>query len=189
MLDDRIPVWPPDMSAILYGRISNPDWQFPSYETGRLARIFSIDPSFAFGNAEPLVTLQRLTAAYMCLADNTAPSTQKRAEKAVEKLIDMVGTAKEGAAFLNSLPLGIAAPLREAVRTCQLSPPSHWRTEHYNLVGRHDLAFSIAGTQPEIPQRGISQSAETYMVRVRDSGRGAVAHLTFAEHPPTGGDR
>lgn len=168
MLDDRIPVWPPDMSAILYGRISNPDWQFPSYETSRLARLFSLDPSFAFGSTEPLMSLQCLTVTYMCLADNTVQSTQKRAEKTVEKLVDMLGTAKKGTAFLNSLPLGIAAPLREAIRTCQLSPPSHWRTEHYDLIGRHDLAFSIAGTQSEILQRGIFQSAETYMVRPHD---------------------
>jgi anaphase-promoting complex subunit 1 len=109
MLDDQIPVWPPDMSAVLYGRISNPDWQFPSYETSRLSRLFSLDPSFAFGNTEPLMSLQRLTAAYTCLADNKA-STQKRAEQTVERLVelvDMLGTAKKGAAFLNSLPLGI----------------------------------------------------------------------------------
>jgi anaphase-promoting complex subunit 1 len=164
MLDDRIPVWPPDMSAILYGRISNPDWQFPSYETSRLARLFSIDPSFAFGNTEPLMSLQRLTATYMSLADNAVPSTQRRAEQSVEKFVDMLGTAKKGTAFLNSLPLGIAAPIREVIRTCQLAPPSHWRTEHYDLIGRPDLAFSIAGTQPKLSQSGTSQSAETYMV-------------------------
>ncbi|KAG2152809.1 hypothetical protein DEU56DRAFT_977198 [Suillus clintonianus] len=163
MLDDRIPVWPPDMSAILYGSISNPDWQFPAYGTSRLARSFSIDPSFAFGDTEPLVSLQRLTAAYKCLADKTVPSTQKRAEVTVEKLVDILGTAEKGSAFLNSLPLGIAAPLREAVRTCQLAPPSHWRKEHYDLIGRRDLAFSVAGTQPELSQKGIAQSPETYM--------------------------
>jgi len=176
------------MSAVLYGRISNPDWQFPSYETSQLSRLFSLDPSFAFGNTEPLMFLQRLTAAYTCLADNKA-STQKRAEQTVEKLVDMLGTAKKGAAFLNSLPLGIAAPLREAIRTCQLSPPSHWRTEHYDLVGRRDLAFSIAGTQPEpdLSHGGIAQSAETYMV---DS---TIYHIVIAdplsEYSPTSNDQ
>lgn len=188
MLDDRIPVWPPDMSAILYGSISNPDWQVPAYGTSRLARSFSIDPSFAFGDAEPLVSLQRLTAAYLCLADKTVPSTQKRAELTVEKLVDILGTAEKGSAFLNSLPLGIAAPLREAIRTCQLSPPSHWRKEHYDLIGRRDLAFSVLGTQPELSQKGIAQSPETYMVGTCKSGYILAADLIL-EHPPTGDDR
>ncbi|KAG2076443.1 hypothetical protein BDR04DRAFT_1148887 [Suillus decipiens] len=162
-LDDRLPVWPLDMLAILYGSISHVDWQFPPYGTSRLAHSFSVDPSFAFGDTEPVVSLERLTTVYVCLADKSVTSTQKRAELTVEKLVEMLGTAEKGSAFLDSLPLGIAAPLREAIRTCQLSPPSHWRKEHYELIGRRDLAFSVAGTQPELSQKGIAQSAETYM--------------------------
>ncbi|KIJ60441.1 hypothetical protein HYDPIDRAFT_43294 [Hydnomerulius pinastri MD-312] len=163
MLDDRIPVWPPDMAAILYGRISNPDWKFPSYETPRLASLFDIQPSYAFGNVEPLTSLQRLTTAYMCLSDSSITSAQKRAELTVETLVRMWGTAKKGHLFLDSLPLGIAAPLREAIRTCQLSPPAHWQSQHYELIGRRDLAFSVAKVQPVISQQGVYQSAETYM--------------------------
>ena len=164
MLDDRIPVWPPDMCAILYGRISNPDWKIPPYETSLLASMFNIQPSYAFGKVEPLSSLQRLTTAYLCLSDSTIPSAQQRAEVTVEALVRMWGTAKNGHFFLDSLPLGIAAPLREAIRTCQLSPPPHWQSEHYELIGRRDLAFSVATVQPVISQQGIYQSAETYMV-------------------------
>ncbi|KAI9571862.1 anaphase promoting complex subunit 1 [Boletus coccyginus] len=163
MLDDRIPVWPPDMAAILYGRISNPDWKFPAYETSRLAAMFDIQPSYAFGKVEPLSSLQRLTTAYLCLSDGSITSAQKRAEMTVETLVRMWGTAKKGHLFLDSLPLGITAPLREAIRTCQLSPPPHWQPEHYELIGRRDLAFSVAMVQPVISQPGIYQSAETYI--------------------------
>ncbi|KAF8840326.1 hypothetical protein BDN67DRAFT_1069395 [Paxillus ammoniavirescens] len=163
MLDDRIPVWPPDMAAVFYGSINNPDWTIPTYETPRLASLFDICPSYAFGNVEPLTSLQRLTTAYLCLSDNSIPTAQKRAEKTVETLVRMWGTAKKGHLFLDSLPLGIAAPLREAIRTCQLSPPSHWQSEHYELIGRRDLAFSVAKVQPVISQQGIFQSAEAYM--------------------------
>ncbi|KAG6373998.1 anaphase promoting complex subunit 1 [Boletus reticuloceps] len=166
-LDDRIPVWPPDMAAILYGRISNPDWKFPVYETPRLAAMFDIQPSYAFGKVEPLGSLQRLTTAYLCLSDGSTASAQKRAEMTVETLVRMWGTAKKGQLFLDSLPLGIAAPLREAIRTCQLSPPSHWQPEHYELIDRRDLAFSVAMVQPVISQQGIYQSAETYMTSHR----------------------
>ncbi|KAG9311019.1 anaphase promoting complex subunit 1 [Chiua virens] len=165
--DDRIPVWPPDMAAVLYGRISNPDWKFPVYETPRLATMFDIHPSFAFGKVEPLSSLQRLTTAYLCLSDSSIPSAQKRAEMTVETLVRMWGTAKKGHLFLDSLPLGIGAPLREAIRTCQLSPPSHWQPEHYELIGRRDLAFSVAMGQPVISQQGVYQSAEAYMTSHR----------------------
>ncbi|KAI5993715.1 hypothetical protein F5J12DRAFT_858509 [Pisolithus orientalis] len=130
-LDDRIPVWPPDMTAVLYGRLSNPDWKFLPYESPRLASLFDIQPS--------------------------------RAELTVETLIQTWGTAKKGFLFLDRLPLGIAAPLREAIRTCQLSPPGNWRSEHYELVGRRDLAFSVAKVQPVHFQQGLYQSPENYM--------------------------
>ncbi|KAI6017045.1 hypothetical protein EDC04DRAFT_2902833 [Pisolithus marmoratus] len=162
-LDDRIPVWPPDMTAVLYGRLSNPDWKFLPYESTRLASLFDIQPSFAFGDAEPLLTLQRVTTAYLCLAGDSVASTQRRAQLTVETLIQTWGTAKKGLRFLDSLPLGIAAPLREAIRTCQLSPPGNWRSEHYKLVGRQDLAFSVAEVQPVHFQQGLYQSPETYM--------------------------
>ncbi|KAI6022871.1 hypothetical protein BKA83DRAFT_463602 [Pisolithus microcarpus] len=162
-LDDRIPVWPPDMTAVLYGRLSNPEWKFLPYESPRLASLFDIQPSFAFGNAEPLLTLQRVTTAYLCLAGDSVASTQRRAELTVETLIQTWGTAKKGLLFLDSLPLGIAAPLREAIRTCQLSPPGNWRSEHYELVGRRDLAFSVAKVQPVHFQQGLYQSPETYV--------------------------
>ncbi|KAH7911788.1 hypothetical protein BJ138DRAFT_869582 [Hygrophoropsis aurantiaca] len=166
-IDDRIPVWPPDMSAILYGRISNPEWEFPSCSTHEFATLFQVTPSFAYGSSEPLQTVKCLTAAYMCLADKTITSTQKRAERTVEMLIQQRGTARSGIQLLDSLPLGIAAPLREAIRTCQLSPPSSWSPDHYELIGRRDLAYSVAQTQPDISHKGLFLSADTYMSKHR----------------------
>ncbi|KAH7924451.1 hypothetical protein BV22DRAFT_509025 [Leucogyrophana mollusca] len=166
-LDDRIPVWPPDMSAILYGRISNPEWDFPSYSTEGLSSVFQVTPSYSYGSFEPLQTIQRLTAAYVCLADKTVTSTQKRAERTVATLIDLYKTARSGIRFLDSLPLGIAAPLREAIRTCQLSPPAHWLPEHYELIGRRDLAYSVAQIQPDISHKGLFLSADAYMNKHR----------------------
>ncbi|KAJ3806574.1 hypothetical protein F5876DRAFT_80552 [Lentinula aff. lateritia] len=46
-LDDTIPVWPPDISAILYGRISNPEWKVPWFDALELATRFRIQPSYA----------------------------------------------------------------------------------------------------------------------------------------------
>ncbi|KAF5376038.1 hypothetical protein D9615_007761 [Tricholomella constricta] len=137
-IDDRLPVWPPDISAILYGRISHPDWQVPWHDTHDMAIGFGIKPAFAFGRLDPLSSLQHLTNAYRCLADSSVAETQKRAENAMFMMV----TARLGPEFLNRLPIGIAAPLREAARTCQLAPPGDWPLAAYRAIGRNDLAAS-----------------------------------------------
>ncbi|EFX03396.1 20S cyclosome subunit [Grosmannia clavigera kw1407] len=43
------------------------------------------------------------------------------------------------AGMLDSLPEGIAAPLRDAVSRCQQHPPPHWDHGLYELVGRGDI--------------------------------------------------
>ncbi|KAG6853861.1 hypothetical protein C0991_000622 [Blastosporella zonata] len=143
-VDDRLPVWPPDISAILYGRISNPEWQVP-WDTQEVAVRFGIAPAFIYGQLNPLVSLQHLTDIYKCLADKNVPQTQKRAENAIFLMVN----AKLGSEFLSRLPIGIAAPLREAARTCQLAPPGDWPLAAYRAIGRNDLAAS-ADDAPEV---------------------------------------
>ncbi|KAJ6553970.1 hypothetical protein DFH09DRAFT_1366046 [Mycena vulgaris] len=139
-VDDRLPVWPPDVSAILYGRISNPDWQVPWHDTQHIATRFHITPSYAFGRSDPLTTLKKLTSIYKCLADSAEPSSQKRAENAIVLMVDL----QIGPEFLNRLPLGVLSPIREAARTCQLAPPSEWTLDAYRAVGRNDVAASAS---------------------------------------------
>jgi len=124
------------MSAILYGRISNPDWKLAWYDTNKLAALLKTTPSFAYGRLEPLAYLRQLTAVYRCLADKTVEDTRKRAENAVHLMV----RSQIGIDFLNRLPLGLAAPLREVARTCQLSPGQDWSAAAYEFVGRNDLA-------------------------------------------------
>ncbi|KAF5392460.1 hypothetical protein D9757_002247 [Collybiopsis confluens] len=85
-LDDTIPVWPPDISAILYGRISNPEWKVPWFDAFELASRFRIRPSFAYGARDPLEAMKRLTKAYMKLADPDVKRNVKRAESAVRQM-------------------------------------------------------------------------------------------------------
>ncbi|KAK2466609.1 hypothetical protein APHAL10511_000867 [Amanita phalloides] len=139
-LEDRIAVWPPDLSAILFGRINSPDWQFPWPDAGDLAKGLGIAPSFAFGRADPLSTMHELTDIYSILGDNKALTTQSRSEQAVSKLVKSTA----GPEFLNRIPFGIAAPIREAARTCQLAPPANWPLEAYLAIGRNDLAASAS---------------------------------------------
>ncbi|PFH49996.1 hypothetical protein AMATHDRAFT_62013 [Amanita thiersii Skay4041] len=143
-LDDRIPVWPPDLAAILFGRINTPDWQFPWPDANDLSARLGITPSFAFGYAGPLSAMRELIEMYKRLADGKL-NTQSRCEAAVAKLVH----SKFGPDMLNRVPLGLAAPIREALRTCQLAPPGNWPLEAYQAIGRNDLAAS-ASEAPEM---------------------------------------
>jgi len=159
-LDDRIPVWPPDVSAILYGRISNPDWKVPWHDTHHMAVRFEITPSFEYGQLQPLASLHQLTAIYKCLADNKVAQSQKRAENAIYLMV----TSQAGPEFTNRLPLGIASPLREAARTCQLAPPGDWPLSAYRAIGRNDLA-ACASDSPDMLFSDGYRSIKDYIVR------------------------
>ncbi|KAI0063298.1 hypothetical protein BV25DRAFT_1907082 [Artomyces pyxidatus] len=135
-VDDRLPVWPPDMTAVLYGKINNPDWKYQWYDTRRLASQFKLSPAFDYGQVEPLGYLRLLTAVYRCLADKTVDDSRKRAENAMHLMVKSHISAE----FLSCLPLGLAAPLREVARTCQLAPGQDWPAAAYDFVGRNDLA-------------------------------------------------
>ncbi|KZT67155.1 hypothetical protein DAEQUDRAFT_713848 [Daedalea quercina L-15889] len=145
-VDDRIPVWPPDMSAILYGRVNNPDWSLPALESATLAYGFRITPSYAFGNSEPLIYLRQLTEIYMPLADSRVTETRKRADNALQGMVRVSVTGH----LIKCMALGVAAPLREACRTCQLSPSGEWSVPAYSLIGREDLA-EVMNSSPEPP--------------------------------------
>lgn len=51
---------------------------------------------------------------------------------------------ESGSDFLGSLPLGLAGPMREIARTCQLHPGQDWHGAAYSFVGRNDLAEGLA---------------------------------------------
>jgi hypothetical protein len=105
-----------------------------------MASRFHVIPSCAFGRIDPLNTLSKLTTLYKCLADSAEPSSQKRAENTILRMVELRITPE----FLNRLPLGILSPIREAARTCQLAPPSDWPLEAYRVVGRNDVAASAS---------------------------------------------
>ncbi|KAG6812695.1 hypothetical protein H0H92_001324 [Tricholoma furcatifolium] len=143
LIDDRLPVWPPDFSAILFVRVGNPDWHVP-WDMAEWAACFGLVPAFAFGQLNPLSTLLHLAEMYKCLADvKNVPHCQKRAENATFLMVN----AGLGLEFLSRLPVGVAAPLREAARTCQLAPPGDWPLAAYRAIGRNDLAASAEDAQ------------------------------------------
>lgn len=156
-LDDRIPVWPPDISAIFYGRLSNPEWKVPWHDTSSTAARFGVPASFEYGRLDPLRGLHDLSTLYSYLTDGQTTDVRTRAERATRFLV-----AKQGAKFLDSLPLGIAAPLREAARTCQLAPPSSWPLHAYMAIGRNDMAASASEAVEQVGRDG-SKSKDLFV--------------------------
>jgi anaphase-promoting complex subunit 1 len=135
-LDENISVWPPDVPAILYGGLT-PDWRGPLPDLQTIMPPHTAS-SFAFGRLEPMPTLHLLYASYKCFSDPEVEGSQKRAENAIYQMVK----SQSGRECINLLPLSLAAPLREAARTCQLSPPQDWPLAAYRAIGRNDLAAS-----------------------------------------------
>jgi anaphase-promoting complex subunit 1 len=64
----------------------------------------------------------------------------------VEKLYASNGTAE----FLDSLPESVLIPLREAITSCQASPPVTWGADLLSLVDRKDVNMLLF---PELQRR------------------------------------
>jgi anaphase-promoting complex subunit 1 len=146
LLDDSLPAWPGDYSALLFGRINNPEWKGSiPLKPELFANEPNISPPSPFGEVQYLKTIMLLYGVYNILADSKVKTSQTRAENAVSYLVEH-DAADE--AFLGKLPLGVAAPLREAMRTCQLALPPEWPLKAYEAVGRDDVAASAR--QPQV---------------------------------------
>ena len=135
-IDDRLPVWPADMSSILYGRVNNPEWMLPWMESWNLHTLYGYPAAFVYGRQEPLTHLQALNKIYVALSDGKIPDVRKRAEAGL-RAMEESGISPT---ILQNLSLGVSAPLREALRTAQLSPGGDWSVPIYRLIGRNDLA-------------------------------------------------
>ncbi|KAM5530390.1 hypothetical protein V8D89_015951 [Ganoderma adspersum] len=160
-IDDRLPLWPVDMSSILYGRINNPEWSLPWRDSSTLHTLYGYPAAFVFGRQEPLVHLQALNKIYMALSDSKPNDVRRRAEAGLRAMEEAGITT----AILQNLSLGVSAPLRETLRTAQLSPGGDWSVPIYRLIGRNDLAegFSskpaVSATDGYRPVRDILHSS------------------------------
>ncbi|KAK7027346.1 Anaphase-promoting complex subunit 1 [Paramarasmius palmivorus] len=158
-LDDGIPCWPPDVSAILFGRISTPEWPMQWTDASKQAERFRIKPSWAYGRLNPLEPLQRIHAVYEVLGDPNK-KLLKRAEQAVRLMVD----TKIDEKFISKLSIGIAAPLREAIRSMQLVPPSDFPPAAYKAIDREDVAASASAIPDKMSKDGYL-SIKDYLSR------------------------
>ena len=123
------------MLSHLYGRLNNPEWGLPWRESWSILAPPDREASFAFGRQEVLRHLHALTVVYKALSDSKF-DVRRRAEAGL-RAIEEAGISLT---ILQHLSPGVACPLREALRTAQLSPGGDWPVSLYHLVGRNDLA-------------------------------------------------
>lgn len=125
---------PPDVSSALYSRLAQPEHH------SRLLETLANRPNQTFiqGKFEPHPKLREFTQFFTLLSDMNQSDSRKRSEMTVQAMV----SCQYGLDYLNTLPLSISAPLREAARTCQLGPPRAWPVLAYEFVGRSDLTES-----------------------------------------------
>ncbi|KIP09445.1 hypothetical protein PHLGIDRAFT_102877 [Phlebiopsis gigantea 11061_1 CR5-6] len=186
-LDDNLPVWPPDVFALLYGKIGNPDLKVAERDSWEDLLPKDKRPSFVFGLLDPCAQQNRLLQLYCNIGEPRA-DTRRRAEYGLRVMV-----RENYESTLDRLPLGPAAPLREVLRTCQLSPASDWPIPAYQLVGRNDLAEGLSKSPeplhmsgyrsvkdyilPTFPRRSIGEHAD----EVRRAISGEVGSVTGVE--------
>lgn len=152
---------PPDMLSHLYGRLNNPDWGLPWRESWNVIATEECRPSFAFGRQEILRHLHALTLIYKALSDNKF-DVRRRAEAGL-RAIEETGISLT---ILQHLSPGVASPLREALRTAQLSPGGDWPISLYNLVGRNDLAEGFSSHPAIFANHGYRSMRESLVSRI-----------------------
>jgi anaphase-promoting complex subunit 1 len=164
-LDDRVPIWPADSGGffviMLLGPIPPSFKNSMHWDHTRVNDHFHVTPSFAFGRVEPLHALPILSQLYQSFGERENETVQQRSEAVIEKLMDLRVPPR----FLKYLTLGLEAPLKEASRTCQLSPPGGWGTEAYRVIGRDDMAESTRSDPVALINDGY-RSLKDFLVSV-----------------------
>ena len=82
-------------------------------------------------------------------------------------------------ADLDSLPAGVALPLRQAIQHCRSAPPTGWPREAYVLVGRNDIAARMAAAEEE----GRPEAAAVTSIVTTPLGRMAKTASPTKRHP------
>lgn len=72
-----------------------------------------------------------------------SPPTESDSTPTAQKVTDALVKTKIGNSEIDLLPLAVSIPLKEALRTCQLSPPSRWNVDAYRLADRPELARQL----------------------------------------------
>lgn len=153
------------------------------------------------GGAAPLLAQQRapcvrrsadLLAAYALLAEAAAslscgssatqqPEPTQAAdllERCAHRIVRLLVRQHWTLADLDVLPWGVALPLRQAIQHCRGNPPTDWPQEAYVLIGRNDIAASMAAAEQE------ERPAEAAVSSIVSTPLGKMAKTTSPKKAP-----
>lgn len=147
---DDLPVLGPSVFSFLYSRLSSAERTWPNIVPGMVEKA-----CLPFGARDPWGRTRRIDEIYSCFCDEDRKDARSRAEKVVETMVTLDFLSDE----LDDVPFGVAIPIRESLRLCQMIPPSEWPLSAYELLGRKDLAEMAKGPDPNPPvnQLGLQQ--------------------------------
>ena len=106
-------------------------------------------------------TLASLTPKTLVLANLFHALSNPEIESA--HIIEAMTQHGVNATFLETLPEGIALPLREVLMSCQEDPPTTWSEGALETVGREDLKM-LLNPHEVIPEYQKSQAVSRYLV-------------------------
>ncbi|GAA5951186.1 hypothetical protein JCM10213_003604 [Rhodosporidiobolus nylandii] len=156
-----IPPTPPDLLAHLSALLSGCTPSPPLLSLPGIASHVSLPPpSNFYGPAAPVPLTAHILSLYNSLTSpsSSSSSTTTRAHSTVAQLYTLLTSGQLPP--LSDLAVGVALPLREAVRMSQLDPPepgsraaerAGWVRGTYELVGRADLARQLGSSASPPP--------------------------------------
>ncbi|KZV91613.1 hypothetical protein EXIGLDRAFT_675922 [Exidia glandulosa HHB12029] len=170
---DALPHLPPDIFDHIRTLFGEPQQaRIRSWPTlADIPRIFSFEASTENGaQFDPLQRTRQLLQLYAILLDASVPSSTRRAEHVVRAMLAFRWSLRD----VEELAVGIASPVREALRACQLCPPSDWPTEAYVLVGRPDPA-RMSEVRPVLFQADSAPPERRRVFQIIEDMRAGVA--------------
>ena len=121
-----------------------------------IAKHYNISPSNFYGRLNPCHrtrTLQSICAR-LSPARTSIESPSVRSQNAILKMFAR-GWGREE---LEKVVFGVALPIWEAVRLCQLDAPENWPEGAYKIIRRDDLARQVGGKLlSDSDKRAVSQ--------------------------------
>eukprot|EP00887_Chlorella_sp_A99_P005912 scaffold29.g5912.t1 len=90
------------------------------------------------------------------LSHPDAAALQHLLERCSQRIVQLLVHQGWTLADLDTLPFGVALPLRQAIQHCRPSPPGDWPREAYVFVGRSDIAARMAAAEEESRPEGAA---------------------------------
>lgn len=110
------------------------------------------EPSEFYGRIKLCPLSSALVELYSLLSIQSSESPTARSQATVLRIHEF-GWTRE---LIKNLSFGIALPLCEAIRLCQLEAPENWPSGAYELIRRDDLAGKIDESRVEVEASAVS---------------------------------